>query len=160
MLIEEGIMTGVGNSITDTAVSLAAMSAMDASQVRVMTFIPQDGTPMAASPEGPVSAGFDDELLIIAILRLLFPDRLIPASLDVDGIKGLEARLNAGANVITSIIPPKEGYAGVAHAYDDIDEGFRTVEGVRTILERCGLEKAAAGEYKTWVEQRKKAAAL
>lgn len=49
-------------------------------------------------------------------MRLLFPDKLIPASLDVDGISGLELRLMAGANVVTSIIPPNEGLAGVAQS--------------------------------------------
>ena len=46
------------------------------------------------------------ELLTIAVMRLAMPDRLIPASLDVDGIRGLERRLQAGANVVTSIVPP------------------------------------------------------
>lgn len=50
------------------------------------------------------------ELKIIALMRILYPEALIPASLDVDGIDGLENRINAGANLITSIIPPRSGF--------------------------------------------------
>ena len=75
-------------------------------------------------------------------MRLAMPDRLIPASLDVDGIAGLERRLQAGANVVTSIVPPTVGLAGVSQAELDIDEGYRTVHGVLPHLERLGLRPA------------------
>ena len=104
MLIEEGLLTGVGESVEDLAVSMEMMTDLDAHQVRVMTFVPQEGTPMA---EVPPSDNLK-ERIIIAVMRILFPDRLIPASLDVDGLDGLKARLDAGANVITSIVPPKK----------------------------------------------------
>ena len=94
-------------------------------QVRVMTFVPQAGTPLA----GVTPAGDGDELLTIAAMRLAMPDRFIPASLDVDGIGGLERRLDAGANVVTSIVPPTVGLAGVSQAELDIDEGHRTGPG-------------------------------
>ena len=64
--------------------------------------MPQAGTPLADVRPG----GDADELLTIAAMRLAMPDRFIPASLDVDGIAGLERRLRAGANVVTSIVPP------------------------------------------------------
>ena len=66
---------------------------------------------------------------MIAVMRLAMPDRLIPASLDVEGIAGLEARLEAGANVVTSIVPPQSGLAGVSQAELDIDAGLRTAPG-------------------------------
>lgn len=151
LLVEEGLLTGVGNSIEDTVHSFEMMEQLETSQVRTMTFIPQDGIPL----QGEVDQRFLAELLNIAVMRLLFPDKLIPASLDVDGLNGLKARLNAGANVITSIIPPREGYAGVAHATYDIDEGYRTVAGISETIEKCGLQKATAAEYIAWVEQEK-----
>ena len=40
--------------------------------------------------EGRQQSGFLNELKMIAVLRLYLPDILIPASLDVDGIRGLE----------------------------------------------------------------------
>jgi type IV pilus assembly protein PilY1 len=98
---------------------------------------------------------FLSELLNIAVMRLIFPDLLIPASLDVDGLNGLEDRLNAGANVVTSIIPPDDGYAGVANASNDISEGYRTVAGIQETLTKCGLKNATVDEYKNWVENQK-----
>ena len=113
-------------------------------QVRVMTFVPQPGTPLA----GTLPQGDADELLTIAAMRLAMPDRFIPASLDVDGIRGLERRLEAGANVVTSIVPPTVGLAGVSQAELDIDEGYRTVQGVLPHLARLGLRAGSPDEYR------------
>lgn len=152
MLVEEGLLTGVGDTVCDRIESFKNMKKLNASQVRVMTFVNQEGAPLA----GEGLKGYNRELLTIAVMRLLFPDILIPASLDVEGIEGLKTRLNAGANVVTSIIPPKEGYAGVANAVKDVDEGNRTVAGIQSTLRECGLSNAAADEYKKWIDARRK----
>jgi len=153
LLVEEGIMTGIGETFEDIAESMVAMRRLGAHQVRVMTFNPQDGTPMA----GRLSPPRLRELLIIAVLRLVFPDRLIPASLDIDGRGYLKERLDAGANVVTSLIPPALGLSGVSQATLDINEGNRTLDGIRPILDSAGLDLAGAAVYKNWVrEQRKK----
>ncbi len=151
LLLEEGLMVGLGESPEDIVKSFHMMKRLCVSQGRCMTFIPQHGTPL----EGRERAAFDMELKIIAALRLYLPELLIPASLDVDGRKGLKERLLAGANVVTSIIPPRKGYAGVANAVQDIDEGFRTVDGIRDTLTECGMVPASAEEYVKWVEKRK-----
>lgn len=143
MLIEEGLLTGVGETIKDKIRSLREMRKIGASQVRVMTFVSQKNTPM----ENAVTPDFSGELLIIAIMRLLFPDKLIPASLDVDGLAGLRSRLLAGANVITSIIPPLEGYAGVAQSHRDIDDGSRTVKGISDTIASCDLKISTSEKY-------------
>lgn len=150
MLIEEGLLTGIGDSLEDVADSMAAMGELGAEQVRVMSFVPQEKTPM----ENWMTPPRLRELLIIAVMRLLFPDRLIPASLDVDGIRGLKQRLDAGANVVTSIIPPKSGLAGVSNSSLDIEDGNRTVQRVSQVLEEIGLTAATAAEYRTWVDKR------
>jgi len=147
MLIEEGILVGVGETLEDIADSILTMGKINANQVRVMSFIPQKGTPM----ENTITPNRDLELKIIAILRLMYPHALIPASLDVDGISGLTNRINAGANVVTSIIPPKEGLMGVAQSTKDIDDGGRTVEGVRSILSEMGIEIATAKDYSAYI---------
>ncbi|ACN14633.1 BioB2 [Desulforapulum autotrophicum HRM2] len=149
MLIEEGLLTGVGESVDDLATSMEMMADLDAHQVRVMTFVPQKGTPMV---DVPPSENLK-ELIIIAVMRLLFPDRLIPASLDVDGLDGLKARLDAGANVITSIVPPQKGLAGVAHNSLDIEDARRTHDSIVPILTSCGLTVAEVGEYRSWIEK-------
>ena len=151
MLIEEGLMSGIGETSRDIADSLFEMGRIGASQVRVMSFVPQAGSPMenAATPDRML------ELKIIALMRIMYPWALIPTSLDVDGIAGLEARMNAGGNVVTSIIPPKTGLAGVAQSSMDVDEGGRTVEEVTKILRSMGLAPASAEEYRSYIGELK-----
>jgi methylornithine synthase len=152
LLIEEGLLLGVGESAADIATSVDAMRKLRADQVRVMSFVPQLGTPMAHLPcPDPAK-----ELLIIALLRLVFPDCLIPASLDVGGRAGLQQKLAAGANVITSLIPPGQGLLGVAQSALDIEDGKRTVAGIQSILKDNGLEAASREEYHSWLSGRLK----
>ncbi len=152
LLIEEGILSGVGESLDDVADSMEEMRKMGAHQVRVMNFIPQQGTPMQDFPPPPKMR----ELLIIAVLRLLFPRRLIPASLDVYGIDGLKGKLEAGANVVTSLILPHSEMVGVAQSTLDICEGYRTVKGITPILNELGLTKAELHDYVSWIENERK----
>jgi len=147
ILTEEGILTGVGESPADIAYSIGMIKALEASQARVMSFIPQMGTPMYERK----SPSRLRELMIIAVLRLLYPDRLIPASLDVDGIDLLQERLEAGANVITSLIPPRLGLSGVSQPSLGIDEGSRTVHNVASLLDQMGIEVATNQDYFQWV---------
>jgi methylornithine synthase len=152
LLTEEGVLTGVGETPDDLATTIEAMRDLRCQQVRVMGFVNQAGTPME---------GFswpNRELAMIAALRLSFPSRLIPASLDVDGLAGLELRLQAGANVITSLIPPHSGLAGVSQHSLDIDEGNRSVKGVLPVLEKLGLEASTAEEYGAWVARERRLA--
>jgi methylornithine synthase len=153
ILIEEGIMTGVGESLSDITFSMGVLESLDPHQARVMSFVPQIGTPMydIKSPSRLL------ELKTIAVLRLLFPDRLIPASLDVDGLDLLQERLDAGANVITSLIPPQLGLSGVSQPSLGIDDGARTVQGVTPLLERMGMTAARNKDYLQWVYSEKSA---
>lgn len=151
MLIEEGLLAGIGDTREDALHSFEEMKRMGASQVRTMTFVPQEGTPMEERGQN----SFLSELLNIAVMRILFPDKLIPASLDVDGLAGLKDRLQAGANVITSIIPPEEGFLGVANAETDIDQGYRTIQGIQETLTECELTLASAEKYKQWIAKEK-----
>jgi len=150
MLIEEGILTGVGETLDDLADSILWMKEFGVDQARVMTFVPQPETPMAdVIPQNSLK-----EQVIISVIRLLLPDLLIPASLDVDGLSGLEARLNAGANVVTSIVPPHKGLSGVANQSLDIDESRRTCDVILPVLTSCGLTSASPREYMDWVSNR------
>jgi methylornithine synthase len=152
LLIEEGLLCGVGESADDIAISIEVMRNLNIDQARVMRFVPQPGTPMEKRmPPDP-----QRELLISAVLRLVFPDRLIPASLDVDGLAGLKQRLEAGANVVTSIVPPGEGLAGVAQHSLDIEDGRRTNASVLRIVKDCGLRAATGVEYQNWIDSRRR----
>lgn len=150
MLIEEGLLVGINTKLEDIAHSFEEMKRIDADQVRVMTFVPQEGTPL--ENETPLDNVL--ELNIIAVMRILFKDKLIPASLDVEGLKGLEARLNAGASVITSIIPPNDGFRGVSQGTLDVDSAHRTVAGALPVVKKCGLTLATTEEYKNWINKR------
>ena len=154
LLLEEGVLCGAGVGRRQLARSVRAMGRLGAEQVRVMSFVPREGIPLAARFRGDR----ERELAAIAALRLAFPDRLIPASLDVDGIEGLARRLEAGANVVTSLIPPGHGLAGVAQSELDIEEGRRSVAEVCEVLARCGLEAASRQQYAGWLEQRRREA--
>lgn len=109
LLVEEGILTGWGDTPAQLAHAILSVGATRPSQIRAMTFVPQEGTPLA-NVEARNNLW---ELLAIAFMRIRYPDKLIPASLDVEGPAGLLARLNAGANVATSIIPPGQGWAAL-----------------------------------------------
>ncbi|MEE4363677.1 MAG: methylornithine synthase PylB [Desulfotignum sp.] len=150
LLVEEGVLTGVGETAADLADSIDFMKGFPVDQARVMRFVPQSGIPMARN----VSPGAGDERVTIAVMRLVMPDVLIPASLDVDGLSGLSERLDAGANVVTSIVPPLAGLAGVANPVLDIAEAGRTLAKVGPVLHRCGLVPAAAEDYQAWVTRR------
>ncbi len=156
LLLEEGILCGVGEGPRDLAASVRAMASLGAQQVRAMSFVPRQGIPLAGRHRRDQGQDPSRELTAIAALRLAFPDRLIPASLDVDGLAGLERRLAAGANVVTSLIPPGQGLAGVAQSELDIEEGRRTVAEVREVLARCGLQAATGAQYAQWLEQRRR----
>lgn len=148
LLVEEGLLTGVGDTTADQIHSLRQMELLGARQVRTMTFVPQKGTPL----ENVQAGSCRRELNLIAVMRLLFPDRLIPASLDVEGLQGLKSRLDAGANVVTSLIPPDAGLAGVAQSEKDIGDGARTVQGIQPVLARCGLRAASPKQYAQWLD--------
>lgn len=143
MLIEDGMLIGTGDTTGDRANSILMMRRSRVNQARAMSLVPQRQTPLA----GRLPGSRINEYLAIAVMRLVMPDILIPASLDVDGINGLKQRLEAGANVITSIIPPHSSLAGVSQSSLDIEQGLRTVPEVKKILAGMGLQAAEPGDY-------------
>lgn len=150
LLVEDGLLLHVGESVGNIFSSILAMHSLDVQQVRVMTYVP----PKVNGIPGQKKHHLDEETLI-AILRFVFPDRLIPASLDVQGIGGMSSRLMAGANVISSIVPPKSGLKGVSQTTLDIENGKRTVGIVSQALKEMGLQVAEQDTYWAWVEEAK-----
>ncbi len=154
--VEEGTLCGVGETAEDLADSILAMRHPAFGQVRAMGFVPPAeaaGAPLGRwAPSPPPGQAQAREVDVIAALRLAHPDRLIPASLDVEGLAGLKTRLDAGANVITSLVPADMDLAGVAQACLDIDNQARSVAGVRPVVESEGLRLAGPAEYRVWLE--------
>jgi methylornithine synthase len=130
------------------------MGSLGCDQVRAMTFVPQVGTPM----QDFTPYDSTEELKAIAVMRLLNHDKLIPCSLDVEGIAGLRTRIDAGANVVTSIVPPSKNLAGVAQHELDIENGNRSVEHVFEMLDETGHRHATSTEYKAYLDSRRRKA--
>jgi methylornithine synthase len=143
LLVEDGMLLGAGAAPKDLAESISAFRGLPASQVRAMTYVPSPG---GLAPD-PSSGGSFQELLAIAALRLSQPLALIPASLDVEGLKGLAPRMRAGANVVTSIIEAGSRLAGVASKDLDIENRRRGAEAAKKELERIGLKAAGQRDY-------------
>ncbi len=149
LLTEDGMLVGMGETPRDRADAILRMGGLGCEQIRAMTFVPQKGTPM----QGLIPCDSSAELRSIAVMRLLFPDRLIPASLDVEGTVGLRSRIDAGANVITSIIPPHKELAGVAQPELNIDDGHRSVDYIIELLEGMGRHVATNSEYRAFLDK-------
>lgn len=154
--VEEGALCGVGETAEDLADSILAMRSLGAQQARAMGFVPppevwaeKNGGRWVELPEPGVPQA--REIDFIAALRLALPASLIPASLDVEGLAGLQSRLEAGANVITSLVPADLNLAGVAQASLDINNQARSIDGVRPVVEDCGLKLATPAQYRAWL---------
>jgi methylornithine synthase len=154
LLTEDGMMIGLGENVRDRADTIVTMGSLGCDQVRAMTFVPQVGTPM----QDFTPYDSTEELKAIAVMRLLNHDKLIPCSLDVEGIAGLRTRIDAGANVVTSIVPPSKNLAGVAQHELDIENGNRSVEHVFEMLDETGHRHATATEYKAYLDSRRRKA--
>ena len=171
LLIEEGVLCGVGETVADLAKSIWHMKELGAQQVRAMGFVPPTesiSSPAVATGDAPLNHGGQkwvpappqgvaqtQEVDMIAALRLALPGCLIPASLDVEGLAGLQPRLAAGANLITSLVPADLAFSGVAQASLDINNQARSMEGIRPLVLDCGLRLASPAEYQAWVTEAK-----
>ncbi|MDR1050266.1 MAG: methylornithine synthase PylB [Deltaproteobacteria bacterium] len=143
LLVEDGVLVGAGAAPDDLAGSVLEMGLARAQQVRAMGYVPTSG---GLPPDPAVDAGWQ-ELLMIACLRLAHPRSLIPASLDVEGLRGMGSRLSAGADVVTSIVPPSRGLAGVATMALDIENSQRSPGRVLEELDRRGVPAGSVGDY-------------
>ena len=149
MLTEDGMMVGLGESMEDRADAILTMGAEKCEQIRCMTFVPQAGTPLQTLE--PMDSYM--ELKSIAVMRILFPDRFIPATLDVEGIEGMKSRLDAGASTITSIVVPHRHLAGVAQPEKDIESGGRSVQHVFDLVADMGKRIATQNEFRSMIDK-------
>jgi methylornithine synthase len=147
LLVEEGLLLAAGASPADVAESISLMGSIPARQVRAMTYVPSPG----GLPPDLSAGGIHHELATIAALRLWHPEALIPASLDVEGLKGLLPRIRAGANVVTSLVPAGRGFGGVASKDLDVDNLNRGAAKVAEGLAAAGRFAASAADYRRWL---------
>ena len=128
-----GMMVGVPGQTVDSLVEdLMFMQEINPEMIGIGPFIPHKDTPLGAHPPGSLR----QTLLLIAIVRLMFPQALIPsttalATLASDGRK---AGILSGANVVMPNLSPcdvrekYEIYEGKAIKGCEAYEGLRTLE--------------------------------
>lgn len=103
--VGSGFMVGSPGQTLDTLVSdLRFLQSLQPDMIGIGPFIPQSDTPFGHKPQGELQR----TLNLIAILRLLFPYALIPATTALGTIhpKGRELGLQAGANVVMPNLSP------------------------------------------------------
>ena len=98
LLLEEGILCGVGEGPRDLAASVRAMARLGAQQVRAMRFVPRRGIPLAEPHRG----GEDDAALAIAARTAVSAHDELGAGRHAAAVPGvvrreLEAELEAAA---------------------------------------------------------------
>jgi len=151
MLIEKRIVTGMGDAVDDIVDSIVGIRALKADQVRVKAAVAQEESPIASLS---VPTGQFEEIMI-SVMRLILPGSLIPASIDEEGLAGLQRKLHAGANVVTSIKLPGSAVKGITDSQHGITGSGSTVESVCAELKCCGMESATAIEYRDWLVSRR-----
>ncbi len=145
-LKELGYQTGAGfmvGSPFQTAESIVSdlrfMQKLQPEMIGIGPFIPAEGTPFSGYPAGELSL----TLRLISIIRLMFPNALIPSTTALGTIhpKGREMGLAAGANVVMPNLSP----TSVRRLYSIYDNKICT--GDEAAECRCCLENrvAAAG---------------
>lgn len=100
-----GFMVGSPFQTAETIVSdLRFMQKLQPEMIGIGPFIPAEGTPFAGYPAGELSL----TLRLISIIRLMFPNALIPSTTALGTIhpKGREMGLAAGANVVMPNLSP------------------------------------------------------
>ncbi|OKY79095.1 MAG: (2R3R)-3-methylornithine synthase involved in pyrrolysine biosynthesis PylB [Candidatus Methanohalarchaeum thermophilum] len=149
LAVEDGILIGVGENRSELANSIYKMSKEKLTQVRCMPFVEHKGIPISKKDTNY------DYGLITALLRLTNPKKLIPASLDINGEKGIKDPLNSGANVVTSIVPSSTGLAGVAQHEYGIESGERSPTHVTKFLRKNGYRIGSLKELKKTIQKNK-----
>lgn len=111
-----GMMVGSpGQSVDTLAEDLLFLEYLRPEMIGIGPFIPQHDTPFASQPAGSVEL----TLLLISILRIMFPHALIPATTALASLNadGYQRGILAGANVVMFNITPRE-YRGSYAIYD------------------------------------------
>lgn len=102
-----GIMVGTPHQTWDFVLEdLYYMKALQPHMVGIGPFIPHKDTPFCDEPRGTL----EDTLHLLAVIRLMLPDVLLPATTALGTIHplGRELGLKAGANVVMPNLSPRD----------------------------------------------------
>lgn len=137
-----GFMVGLPNqTLADRVLDLRFVKELDPHMVGIGPFIPHKDTPLANETGGTLV----DTLDMVALVRLLLPKALLPATTALGSIdpQGRELGLKAGANVVMpNLTPTKERskyllYDGKICTGDEAAECRQCIEGR---INRAGFE--------------------
>lgn len=137
-----GFMVGSPFQTLDTLKKdLAFIVEFHPDMVGIGPFIPADGTPFANRPAGSI----DLTLRLLAILRLLLPDVLLPATTALGTLhpSGRERAIAAGANVIMPNLSPQDTralYSIYNNKLSTLSEAAETVADIRARLLAIGFD--------------------
>lgn len=99
--LSSGLLLGLGESNEDRIKHLRFLNNFDTlGEIPIMGFNPYEDTPMANHPPFPL----DEQLKIIAITRIMYPEIRITVPTPTIGPKNVEYSLNAGANNLATVI--------------------------------------------------------
>lgn len=100
--LSSGLLIGIGESNADRLYHLKYLKTFKGlGEIPIMGFNPYNGTPMERHPPCPLQ----DQLLTIAITRILFPDIRITVPTPTIGPQNVKASLLAGADNLATVIP-------------------------------------------------------
>jgi len=129
---------------------LQLIRALQPQMVGIGPFIPASGTPFADRPAGTVDA----TLRLLAIIRLLHPHVLLPATTALGTLhpQGREMGLMAGANVVMPNLSPRnhrKDYSIYDNKLSSGSEAAESASDIRSRLSRLGADASAdRGDYK------------
>lgn len=148
-----GFMVGLpGQSNEDYVNDLLFLKELEPEMVGIGPFIPQKDTPLANESRGTV----ETTVIMLAIVRLLLPEVLLPATTALGTIDplGREKGLKAGANVVMPNLSPTEVrkkyalYDGKICTGDEAAECRMCIEGR---IKRAGFVlEMSRGDNKLW----------
>ena len=146
-----GFMVGSPFQTLDTLYQdLQLIRRLKPEMVGIGPFIPATGTPFADRPAGTVDA----TLRLLAIIRLLHPSVLLPATTALDTLhpQGRELGILAGANVVMPNLSPKSHRKEYSIYDNKLATGSEAAESaaeIRTSLHEMGAEAPAdRGDYR------------
>ncbi len=128
-----GFMVGSpGQTMAHLAEDLLYIRSLEPHMVGIGPFIPQQDTPFAQQPAGSVEL----TLTLLAVIRLLVPDVLLPATTALGTLcaNGRERGLLAGANVVMPNISPAYARANYLLYDNKLNSGSEAVEGYHELL--------------------------
>ncbi len=132
--VGSGFMVGSPYQTTENLISdLRFLQELKPDMIGIGPFIAHKDTPLGENPSGTLKL----TLRMIAILRLMFPKALIPATTALGTIKkgGRELGLSVGANVVMPNLSPKDVRKKYAIYENKLSTDGESAEGLKLLCE-------------------------